>query len=248
MNNNDNCLIGRFYAGIASLIIILGAFHIKGMWVCYELCIILWLFWLGVLLGHCIDAPKWLRCSAFILGLGLVVCNAIPSLEMSFPKINWFVLGYMLLGLSVPKDNQSETMTLKVSCFLCILFGFIYCACVFLSQRTGIAVYECPGELSGRIHNWVYSLTIAPLLGLNYCFLQLASNEKIQTLMDNKVIKWECIIVCAVAFIICIAKCFLTSLRGYYLFQLALCPMVIIIIDFIAGKIKVKRTNKQKNA
>lgn len=248
MDNGNYCSIGRFYALFASLVIILCSFHIKGMWVINDLSIILWMFWLGVLLGINIKAPKWLRCSAFIIGIGLVACTAIPALEISFPRINWFVLGYGLLGLSVPKEDQTGTMSLKDSCFLSVLFGLIYCTCVFLSQRTGIAVYECPGDLTEHIHDWVYSLTLVPLLGLIYCFLQFSSNEKIKRLMSSKVIKWECMIVCAVAFIICIARCFLTSLRGYYLFQLALCPMVLIIIDFIAGKIKPKRTNKQNNA
>lgn len=242
MTTNNNILWKStiVVAMIVSMIISLASFHIKGMWVIYDLSIILWLFWLGVLLGNYFKTPKWLRCLAFILGLGLVVCTAIPSLEICFPRINWFVFGYMLLGLSVPIDSQPGTMSLKESGFLCILFGFIYCCCVFLSQRTGIAVYECPGNLTSHIHNWVYSLTIVPLLGLNYCFLQLSTNEKIQALMDNKVIKWECVIVCIVAFVICISKCLFPSmgLRRYYMFQLALCPMVFIIIKYIATKMR----------
>lgn len=243
MTTNNNILWKStiVVAMIVSMIISLASFHIKGMWVIYDLSIILWLFWLGVLLGDYIKTPEWLRCLAFILGFGLVVCTAIPSLEICFPRINWFVFGYMLLGLSVPKDSQTGTMSLKESCFLCILFGFIYCSCVFLTQRTGIAVYECPGDLTSHIHNWIYSLTVVPLLGLNYCFLQLATNEKIQTLFNNKVIKWGCIGVCVVALFICIAKSIFPSswsLRGYYLFQLALCPMVFIIIKYVATKMR----------
>lgn len=238
----DNKLLWKstiFVALIVSVIISLASFHLKGMWVIYDLSIILWLFWLGVLMGSHVTAPKWLRCSTFIFGLGLVVCSAIPSLEISFPRINWFVFGYMLLGISVPKDSQTGTMSLKESGFLCILFGLIYCSCMFLSQRTGIAAYECTRDLTSHIHNWVYSLTVVPLLGLNYCFLQISTNEKIQTLYNNKVIKWLCIGVCVIAFIICIAKCFFPSswsLCSYYLFRLVLCPMVFIIIEYIAKK------------
>lgn len=238
----NNYIISRFYASVSSFAIILCSLHIKGMWVVNDMGIILWLFWIGALLGCYIKALKWLRCSAFIFGVGMIVCNAIPSMKILFPKINWYVFGYMLLGLSVPKENKPITMVLKESCFLCILFGLIYCSCVFFSHRTGIAVYECPGDLTDHIHDWTYSLTFVPLMGLIYCFLQLSSNEKIKILMGSIVIKWGCMILCAVAFIVCIARCCFSSswsLRSYYLFQLLLCPMIFIIIDYVVSKIKV---------
>ena len=104
----NNYIISRFYASVSSFAIILCSLHIKGMWVVNDMGIILWLFWIGALLGCYIKALKWLRCSAFIFGVGMIVCNAIPSMKILFPKINWYVFGYMLLGAVCPKRKQAD--------------------------------------------------------------------------------------------------------------------------------------------
>lgn len=223
------------FAALSSLIILLCTFHVKGMWVFYDLGIVLWLFALGYMISQLIRIPKWLRIVAMIGGLALLACTGIMELRVPIGWTRWYYLGALVLGLSVPKGYEARNGSLLEAIGLCVTFAFMSAACEFISQRTGTA-YVGHNDLLSHLCDWTYGLKVVPLVGTLYCVFKLSMHEKVQALMSNKVIQWEVGIVCVAAFVVCLLIYIGAPNLSRYLINLLLCPATIGIPALIIGK------------
>ena len=214
------------YAGAASLIIVLSSFEVRGMWMLEDFGNSLWLFYFGFMVSWLCKLPRWLRIVLLICGLGLVFSTPQQHITYMFScQLTWHLFGYILLGAAVPSRIDNKRHTLSETMVLSLLFLFIYITCVYLSQRAHTAVYECPGDLVNNLNFRLYCLSFFPLLGFLYCFIHFALQDKVQSLLNNKVIRWCVFFICIVAFVI--RTCTLTiSFEIYGWIKLLLCPAI----------------------
>ena len=234
----------------ASLIILLSTFHFKGLWVIGDLSIILWLFWLGVSIGLYLKMPRWARVAAMTLGIGLVI--AISFVHVPILRINWLFAGYLMIGLSFDGNDNEREVKIANSMALCLISAFIYAALTFIEQRTFIASYKFPDELTTVIHDWAHAVQPLTTLPLLYFFLKFILSERICSLMTDKVMKWESVAICSAAFVICLIR-FLSnfhwySFLSYWLMKLVLCPATIGILVLIIYRLKTKRERLTDNS
>lgn len=230
-------------ATTASLIILLSTFHIKGLWVFGDLSVILWLFWLGVSIGLYLKMPRWARVAAMTLGIGLVI--AISFVHVPILRINWLFAGYLMIGLSFDGNDNEREVKIANSMALCLISAFIYAVLTFIEQRTFIASYKFPDELTTLIHDWAHAVQPLSALPLLYFFLKFIQSERISSLMTEKVMKWESTAICSAAFVICLIRLLSNfhwySCLPYWLMKLVLCPGTIGIFVLIIYKLKTRR-------
>ena len=239
------------FATVASAIIFLGAFHIKGLWTISNLSASIWLFWIGVSAGQRFRLPRWGRIVAILCGICLFVGLSTKYLYW-WDKINWFYSCFLLFGLSVPTEGLKSRGRVGGNLALCLISAIIFVALSFIEQRSYLAMHKYADDMLYAIHTCAFHSRQFPILCFLYAFMNLALQEKVQTLMKNNVMKWECLAVCILAFLHCLLLNVIYAIDGVWspysglrLIQLLLCPATIGFVAWAIITIKHRKVIPQ---
>ena len=208
MNTNRFEPITLLIAAVASLVMVLCPFHIKGIGVLYEAGIALWLSWIGIYIGQMTSFPKWARIASMVCGLCLIAYMACPS---QIEGSQWAVAAYVLMGMSVPKNYEPKNRPYKELIALFAVFGILFVVCALSGHR------------ANATFKWMVAVKFIPLLGSIYYALQLVVSQKARSISLSKFWKGICIAICVAAFVITLID--FAGMPKYSVLSLIVCPM-----------------------